>query len=86
MFSPLGTTWATPGKLCLAVGSPSSNKEKNCDIEKGQWEPTTLMIKGQENLMHENIEEIGFIYYERRLLTDMYESNHCLPTPRTLLL
>lgn len=44
------------------------------------------MIRGLENLMHENIEEIGFIHYEMRLLMDMCEPNHCLPTPGKSLL
>lgn len=38
-------------------------------LKRAQWRPTTLLIKGLENLIHEDTEEIEEI--ERRLLTDL---------------
>lgn len=45
---------------------PSQIRGKTVILERAQWGPSTLMIIRLKNLMHENVEESGFIPYERR--------------------
>ena len=47
--------------MCPAVVPPVQVRGKTEKLERAQWKATILMIRGLENLMHENIEEIEFI-------------------------